>query len=148
MYKKYFSMLTASFIAMYFVMYLHTYEAGHVFFSVTRLYMTFLMISPMALIMLVFMHKMYKNKSANTAIVISFMIVFAAALFFVRSQMFIGDVHYMKGMIPHHSIAILTSKRAKITDPEVRKLADEIIKSQEEEIAQMKDILKRMERKE
>jgi uncharacterized protein (DUF305 family) len=72
--------------------------------------------------------------------------VFITALVFVRSQTFIGDVHYMKGMIPHHSIAILTSKRASIKDPEVRKLADEIIKAQEEEIAQMKEILKRMEK--
>jgi hypothetical protein len=145
MYKKYFLMLTASFIAMYAVMYLHTYEATHVFFSTTRLYMTFLMICPMALIMLSFMHKMYKNKKANAAIIVAFIVVFSAALVFVRSQTFIGDVHYMKGMIPHHSIAILTSKRANITDPEVRKLADEIIEAQEEEIAQMKEILKRIE---
>jgi hypothetical protein len=145
MYKKYFLMLTASFIAMYIVMYFHTYEIGHVFFSTTRLYMTFLMICPMALIMLGFMHKMYENRKLNVIIVLAFMTVFITSLIFVRSQTFIGDVHYMKGMIPHHSIAILTSKRAKITDPEVRKLADEIIKAQEEEIAQMKHILKRME---
>lgn len=146
MYKKYFLMLTASFIVMYVVMYLHTYEIGHVFFSATRLYMTILMICPMALIMLGFMHKMYENKKINAAIIIAFIAVFTTALVFVRSQTFIGDVHYMKGMIPHHSIAILTSKQANITDPEVRKLADEIIKAQEEEIAQMKQILERMER--
>ncbi len=145
MYKKYFLMLTASFIVMYVVMYLHTYESGHVFFSATRLYMTILMICPMALIMLGFMHKMYENKKVNTAIIIAFIAFFTTALVFVRSQTFIGDVHYMKGMIPHHSIAILTSKQANITDPEVRKLADEIIKAQEEEIAQMKQILERME---
>ncbi|MGF1587500.1 MAG: DUF305 domain-containing protein [Bacteroidales bacterium] len=145
MYKKYFLMLTASFITMYVVMYLHTYEAGHVFFSATRLYMTFLMICPMALIMLGFMHKMYKNKQINAAIVIAFIAVFSLSLVFVRSQTFIGDVHYMKGMIPHHSIAILTSKRAKITDPEVRELADKIIKAQEEEIAQMKELIKKLE---
>lgn len=145
MYKKYFLMLIASFITMYIVMYFHSYEIGHVFFSMTRLYMTFLMICPMALIMLGFMHKMYDNRKLNTIIVLVFMSVFISSFIFVRSQTFIGDVHYMKGMIPHHSIAILTSKRAKITDPEVRKLADEIIKAQEEEIAQMKNILKRME---
>jgi uncharacterized protein (DUF305 family) len=139
-------MLTTSFIAMYVVMYLHTYEIGHVFFSATRLYMTILMICPMALIMLGFMRKMYENRKINGIIVFSFIAVFAISLVSVRSQTFIGDVHYMKGMIPHHSIAILTSKRAKITDPEVRKLADEIIKAQEEEIAQMKEILKRMEK--
>jgi hypothetical protein len=147
MYKNYLLMLTASFAAMYIVMYFHTYEIGHLFFSMTRLYMTFLMICPMALIMLGFMHKMYENRKLNVIIILAFMIVFITSLIFVRSQTFIGDVHYMKGMIPHHSIAILTSKRAKITDPEVRKLADEIIKAQEEEIAQMKRILKRMEQR-
>jgi hypothetical protein len=145
MYKKYFLMLSASFIAMYIVMYLHTYEIGHVFFSTTRLYMTFLMICPMALIMLGFMHKMYENRKINAVIVIGFIAVFVTALIFVRSQTLIGDVHYMKGMIPHHSIAILTSKRAKITDPEVRELADKIIKAQEEEIAQMKELLKKLD---
>lgn len=145
MYTKYFTMLATSFIAMYIVMYFHTYEMGHVFFSMTRLYMTILMICPMALIMLGFMHKMYENKKWNTAIVAAFSLVFITAFMLVRSQTFIGDVHYLKGMIPHHSIAILTSKRADITDPEVRKLADEIIKAQEEEIAQMKEILERME---
>jgi hypothetical protein len=145
MYKKYFLMLSASFIAMYIVMYLHTYEIGHVFFSTTRLYMTFLMICPMALIMLGFMHKMYENRKINAVIVIGFIAVFVTALIFVRSQTLIGDVHYMKGMIPHHSIATLTSKRATITDPEVRELADKIIKSQEEEIAQMKELLKKLD---
>lgn len=138
-------MLTASFITMYVVMYLHTYETGHVFFSATRLYMTVLMICPMALIMLGFMHKMYENRKINAVIVVAFIAVFSISLVFVRSQTFIGDVHYMKGMIPHHSIAILTSKRAKITDPEVRELADNIIKAQEEEIAQMKELIKRLD---
>lgn len=147
MYKKYFLMLASSFVVMYAVMYLHTYELSHVFFSTTRLYMTILMICPMALIMLGFMRKMYKNKKVNAGIVTGFIALFIVALTFVRSQTFIGDVHYMKGMIPHHSIAILTSKRAAITDPEVRELADKIIKSQEEEIAQMKELINRMQDK-
>lgn len=139
-------MLSASFVAMYVVMYLHTYELSHITFSVTRLYMTFLMICPMALIMLGFMSGMYKNRKKNIAIVVSAVSVFVIVVFFLRAQIFIGDIHYMKGMIPHHSIAILTSKRATITDPEVRKLADGIIQAQEKEIAQMKEILKRMEK--
>ncbi len=51
----------------------------------------------------------------------------------------------MKAMIPHHSIAILTSKRADIKDPEVRKLADDIIKAQVKEIEEMKKYIKRLE---
>tara|TARA_R110002124_G_scaffold88730_1_gene227405 strand:- start:66 stop:221 length:156 start_codon:yes stop_codon:yes gene_type:complete len=48
-------------------------------------------------------------------------------------------------MIPHHSIAILTSERADIKDPEVKKLANNIIKAQRKEIEEMKMILKRLE---
>jgi uncharacterized protein (DUF305 family) len=107
--------------------------------------MTFLMICPMALIMLGFMSAMYKNKKKNLAIIFSSIFVFVLVVFLVRTQAFIGDKHYMKGMIPHHSIAILTSERATITDPEVKKLAEEIIKTQKEEIEQMKQILDRMD---
>jgi uncharacterized protein (DUF305 family) len=45
-------------------------------------------------------------------------------------------------MIPHHSIAILTSERAKITDPRVRKLADDIIEAQRREIGEMEVLLR------
>jgi uncharacterized protein (DUF305 family) len=107
--------------------------------------MTFLMICPMALIMLGFMRRMYRNRKKNIAFVASAISIFIIMVLLLRTQTFIGDKHYMRGMIPHHSIAILTSKRATITDPEIRKLADEIIEAQEKEIAQMKAILKRME---
>ncbi len=63
----------------------------------------------------------------------------------VRTQTPIGDVLYMKAMIPHHSIAILSSKRTDIKDPEVRKLADEIIVAQEKEISKMKAFIKRLQ---
>lgn len=79
------------------------------------------------------------------AIVISSIILFAGALTLVRTQIPVGDVLYMKAMIPHHSIAILTSKRADIQDPELRKLADEIIKAQEREIAEMQEYINRLQ---
>ena len=145
MYKKFFLMLAASFITMYAVMYLHTYEIGHVFFSTTRFYMTILMICPMALIMMGFMRHMYQDKKINLIIMIGTIAVFAASFVMMRSQTFVDDKGYLRGMIPHHSIAILTSKRANITDPEVRRMADEIIKAQEKEITQMKAIINRME---
>lgn len=100
----------------------------------------------MAIIMFVFMRKMYQNKSKNIAIILGSILLFTTALFLVRTQKPVNDVVYMKGMIPHHSIAILTSKRANITDPEVRKLADEIIEAQEREIAEMKAYIKRLEK--
>ena len=143
-YTKFVLMLLFSFIAMYITMYFNTYETNHVYFSLTRFYMACLGISAMAVIMLSFMLNMYKNKKKNIAIILGSLFLFASALTLVRTQTPIGDVLYMKAMIPHHSIAILTSKRADIKDPEVRKLADEIIKAQEEEIAEMKAFIKRL----
>lgn len=145
-YTKFILMLAASFIAMYVTMYLNTYEIDHVYFSLTRFYMTCLGISAMAFIMWFFMRKMYKNKKKNIAILLGSAILFVGALGLVRAQSpIVGDVLWMKAMIPHHSIAILTSKRADIKDPEVKKLADDIIKAQEKEIVEMKAMIKRLE---
>ena len=144
-YTTFFLMLGSSFIAMYITMYLNTYAIDHVYFSLTRFYMTCLGISTMAVIMLLFMLGMYRNKKKNTAIILGSCLLFGAALFLVRTQKpIVGDVLWMKAMIPHHSIALLTSKRADIKDPEVRKLADNIIKAQEREIAEMKAMIKRL----
>ena len=137
-------MLVGSFVAMYLTMYLNTYQIDHVYFSLTRLYMTCLGIAAMALIMFYFMRKMYHNKKKNIAIVAGSIILFVSATVLVRNQTPIGDIAYMRAMIPHHSIAILTSNRAKIKDAEVRKLADEIIKAQEREIAEMKAHIARL----
>lgn len=145
-YTKFILMLAASFVAMYVTMYLNTYEIDHVYFSLTRFYMTCLGIACMAVIMWFVMRKMYQNKKKNIAILLGSAILFVAVLGLVRAQApIIGDVLYMKAMIPHHSIAILTSKRADIDDPEVRKLANEIIEAQEREIAEMKAMIKRLE---
>ncbi len=145
-YTKFILMLAASFIAMYITMYLNTYAIDHVYFSLTRFYMSCLGIAAMAVIMFVAMRNMYQNKKKNIAIIFGSIILFAGALGLVRVQSpIIGDILYMKAMIPHHSIAILTSKRADIKDPEVRKLADGIIKAQVKEIAEMKAYIKRLE---
>lgn len=145
-YTKFILMLVASFIAMYVTMYLNTYAIDHVYFSLTRFYMTCLGISAMAVIMWVAMRKMYQNKKKNIAILLGSLILFVGALGLVRAQSpVIGDLLWLKAMIPHHSIAILTSERADIEDPAVRKLADEIIEAQEREIAEMKEMIKRLE---
>jgi len=145
-YTKFIMMLAASFVAMYITMYLNTYQLDHVYFSMTRFYMTCLGISAMALIMYFVMRKMYQNKKKNMAIIVGSIVLFVGTFSLVRAQSpVIGDVLYMKGMIPHHSIAILTSKRADKKDPEVRKLADDIIKAQEKEIAEMKQYITRLE---
>ncbi len=102
----------------------------------------------MAVIMLLFMLKMYKNKKKNRAILLGSILLFGAALMLLRTQKpIIGDVLWMKAMIPHHSIAILTSERANIKDPEVKKLAEDIIKAQKREIEEMKVMIKRLEHK-
>lgn len=139
-------MLGLSFIAMYVTMYLNTYEIDHVYFSLTRFYMTCLGIACMAVIMWFFMRKMYQNKKKNIAILLGSLVLFLGALGLVRAQSpIIGDILWMKAMIPHHSIAILTSERADIKDPEVRKLADDIIKAQRKEIGEMKAMIKRLQ---
>lgn len=126
-------------------MYLNSYSWDHLFFSETRLYMTFMMAATMAVVMLAFMLHMLKNKKINIAIVAVSVVIFTGSLFLVRSQSTIADVSYMKAMIPHHSIAILTSERATFKDPRVQELANEIIKAQRREIDEMKKLIKDLE---
>ena len=145
-YRKFSIMMILSFVIMYAVMFLNVADTGHIYLSTTRFYMTILMVAPMALVMLLMMGKMYPNKKVNIAIMGTAAIVFIVTLFLLRTQTPVGDREYMKAMIPHHSSAILTSKHADIRDPEVKKLSEQIIKAQEEEIAQMKAILKRMDK--
>jgi len=144
-YARFGGMIATSSLVMFGVMYLNTYEIGHALFSETRLYMTLLMAATMAVVMLSFMLKMYKNRKVNAAIFAGAVVVFAGALWLVRSQATVGQVSYMRAMIPHHSIAILTSERATITDPRVRELADEIIETQKREIAEMKALIADLE---
>jgi uncharacterized protein (DUF305 family) len=130
---------------MFGLMYLNTYALDHVFFSETRSYMAIYMGAVMAMIMLAFMLGMYSNRSANIAIFVGSAVVFAVSLFLVRSQTTVDDTSWMRAMIPHHSIAILTSERANISDPRVRELADGIIEAQRLEIAEMKALIADLE---
>ncbi len=104
------------------------------------------MVAPMGVVMMLMMGKMYPNKKYNTSIIVGSIIVFGVVFAALRTQTPISDVQYMKAMIPHHSSAIMVSKHAAIKDPEVKKLSEQIIKSQVEEIAQMEAILERMEK--
>jgi hypothetical protein len=140
-------MIAASTIVMFGLMYLNTYALDHVFYSETRAYMALIMGAAMAMIMLAFMLGMYTNRSANLAILLFAALVFAGALWLVRSQATVDQVSWMKAMIPHHSIAILTSERATIVDPRVRRLADGIIDAQRKEIAEMKALIVELEAK-
>jgi len=92
-------------------------------------------------IMLVFMMGMYRSRWTNVAIVAGSTIVFSLALWLVRSQATVEDESYMRAMIPHHSIAILTSTRTDLGDVRVRALADGIIEAQKREIEEMNWLL-------
>lgn len=143
-YKKFLLMLLLSFCIMYLVMFLNVDELDHIYLSLTRLYMSLLMVAPMAVLMLAMMQKMYPNKKANAIIMLSSCVVFVLSLTLLRTQTPIDDTQYMKAMIPHHSSAIMTSKHADIKDPEVKELSKKIILSQQKEIAQMKALLKKV----
>jgi Na+/proline symporter len=146
-YTTFAQMIGAGTIIMFGLMYLNTYSVDHIFFSETRAFMALIMGATMAIVMLAFMWKMYPNKGVNLGILVGSLAVFLVSLWLVRSQTTVGDVAYMRAMIPHHSIAILTSERANITDPRVRKLADGIIAAQKKEIGEMKDYIRDLETK-
>ncbi len=145
-YGKFATTMCISFITMYLIMFINIVEIDHFYFSLTRIYMALLMVCPMAIIMLLMMGKMYPDKRTNSFIIIGSVVVFGLLLTALRTQTPISDQQYMQAMIPHHSSAILTSENANIKDPEVRKLADDIIKAQKKEIAEMKAALARMEK--
>jgi len=146
MYAKFAAMIATSTIVMYGLMYLNVYRWEHAFFSETRVYMALIMGAVMAVIMLLYMIDMYPNRKANIAIGLGAVAIFGLSLWLVRSQSTVEDVSWMKAMIPHHSIAILTSERARITDPRVRKLADQIIESQRKEIGEMEALIAELEK--
>lgn len=140
-YARFVVMIATSTAVMLGLMYLNTYAFSHIQFSETRTYMALYMGAAMALVMLALMWAMYQNRAANCGIIGVSVVVFAGALFLVRSQSTVDDVSWMRAMIPHHSIAILTSERAGISDPRVEKLAEEIIKAQRLEIAEMEALI-------
>ncbi|WP_082924260.1 DUF305 domain-containing protein [Croceicoccus pelagius] len=139
-------MIATSTAVMFALMYLNTFSIDHVFWSETRFWMAFVMGAAMMVIMLLFMWGMYKNPKKNFIILGVAALVFAGALWLVRSQTTVTGVEYMRAMIPHHSIAIMTSERAHIRDPRVRKLAHDIIVAQRREIAQMKYLIAEIEK--
>ena len=147
-YWRFAAMIATSTVVMYGLMYLNTYAYEHVFWSETRMWMAVVMGATMAVIMLGFMLNMYKKRAVNLAIFGGSVALFALALWLVRSQATVDDVEYMKAMIPHHSIAIMTSERSQISDARVRKLADEIIEAQRREISEMKYLVRDLEARE
>jgi len=146
-YRNFLLMILAASLLMFGLMYLNTYQLSHVWFSQTRMFMTLIMSGCMSLVMLFFMRHMYKDRRANTVIVVGSIGLIGLGLWLVRSQVTVGDVAWMEAMIPHHSIAILTSERARIADPRVRKLADGIVQTQRREISEMEFLINDIQEK-
>ena len=144
-YVRFGIMIGVSTVIMYWLMFLNVFELDHIWLSQTRIYMALIMGSVMAIVMLLFMWKMYENKKVNAAILAGSALVFMLSLWLVRSQTTVDDSSWMKAMIPHHSIAILTSERAEISDPRVRELADKIIEAQKKEITEMEKLIEDLE---
>ncbi len=140
-YRRFGAMIATSTVVMFMLTYTNSWEWSHVQWSEERVYMAILMGGAMAMIMLGFMWSMYEKTTVNIGIMVGGLAVALIALFLSRSQLFVDDEAYMNGMIPHHSIAILTSERADIDDVRVRELADEIIIAQRKEIKEMEWLL-------
>ena len=146
-YWRFAAMVTTSTAVGWAAMYLNVYQPDHVFFSWTRFFMAMIMGGVMTAIMMLFMWRMYPDRKANLAVLGVAAALFASGVALVRSQATVDDVSWMKAMIPHHSIAILTSERARIEDPRTRKLAETIIETQRKEIAEMKALIQELEQK-
>ena len=140
-YTRFIAMIVTSTVVMFGLMYLNTYALGHIQFSETRTYMALYMGAVMAIIMLLFMWGMYNKQAFNYVVIASSVAIFAVSLYLLRSQTTVQDVSWMRAMIPHHSIAILTSERAEISDPRVQRLAKNIIEAQRLEIAEMNALI-------
>ena len=133
------------FFIMFALTYAGVFQLDHIYPNLNRFYMAVIMVAPMVILMMLFMGHMYGNKKLNIALYSLSAILFVGGFLALRSQALVGNEQFLKSMIPHHSIAIKTCQRADITDPEIQQLCKQIVKAQREEIAQMEDIMKRLE---
>jgi len=137
-------MTALSFVAMYILMYAMVDRFANVYSSFNQVYMAGLMTAPMVLIELIVMRAMYQDRRLSIAIAAAAVVVGVAFFLFIRAQTAVGDTQFLRSMIPHHAGAILMCRNASITDPEIKSLCAKIMRGQQEEIDQMKNILGRM----
>ena len=140
------AMIATSTVVMFFLMYQLVYSLDHALFSLNRLMASLIMGCVMAVIMLGFMWSMYEGRRAKVAIVAAAAVLGSLLLYMNRAQTLVDDTTVMRAMIPHHSIAINNARKADISDPRVRRLADGIIESQVREIAEMKLLIDDIQR--
>ena len=144
-YKKLGWMMLLSFVVMYILMYAMVDQLENVIPNVNQFYMAGLMSSPMIIIEILIMGKMYPDKKLNKMLLAIGLVLLVGFWFGIRKQTGVGDVQFLKSMIPHHAGAILMVEESSLQDPEVKKLADDIIKAQNKEIEFMKRKIKELE---
>ncbi|WP_066625542.1 DUF305 domain-containing protein [Brevundimonas vesicularis] len=141
LYKSFFIEIGIDFVIMFLVMYTMIASLDHFYLNLNNVYMTLMMVAPMGLLMLGFMRGMYPSGKVNLAIAAGAVVIFLFAFWGMRTQAFVGDHEFLRSMIPHHSGAVLMCEQAKLSDPRIVSLCDDIVRSQREEIAQMKALL-------
>jgi uncharacterized protein (DUF305 family) len=146
-YGKLLWMAVISYVIMFILMYAMVDRMENVIVNMNQFYMAGLMTAPMVIIEIIIMGAMYKNKRLNTLIIFISVVVLAGCFLFIRNQTGVSDKQFLKSMIPHHAAAVLMVKETQIKDPEIKKLADDIISSQQREIDFMKAKLRSMESK-
>lgn len=142
-YGRFAVILSINLIVMFILTMAFIEKFDHFYTNISNFYMALLMLAPMAMLMLALMGGMLPDKKVNITLLAGFGLLFVAALWLGRTEAFIGNEQFLKAMIPHHSRAILVCKQASITDPEIVQLCGQIIESQQQEIEQMQNILKR-----
>lgn len=128
-------------VIMFFITYAMIASLDHFYFNINRVYMSLMMVAPMAIVMLIVMRSMYPDMKLNVALMGGFGLLFVVMFLFARNQVAVGNDEFLRAMIPHHSSAILMCEEASISDPEIEQLCVEIIAAQEREIAEMKELL-------
>lgn len=141
MYKKLFIAITINAFVMYLTTYVMIDSFDHLFLNINRAYMSLMMVAPMVVVMLVVMRSMYEKRKLNYILMASFAALFVACFALARTQTPVGDAQFLRSMIPHHSSAIVMCEESSLTNPEIIKLCERIVKTQKEEIAQMKELL-------
>lgn len=132
------------FFIMFALTYVGVFQFNHIYLNLNRFYMAIVMVSPMVILMLLFMAHMFQNKRLNIFLYVVSASLFIGTFYAIRAQTFVGNDQFLKSMIPHHSIAIKTCEYAHYSDPEIDQLCKQIVKTQREEINQMEEIMERL----
>lgn len=143
MYKKLAIAISINAVIMFLITYAMIDKFDHMYLNINRVYMSLMMVAPMVIIMLLVMGSMYEDRRLNYILIAASAGLFILCFSLARRQIPVGDEQFLRSMIPHHSSAIVMCQESEITDPQIVKLCEKIIKAQEEEITQMKAILTR-----